>query len=59
MKARNNTTHWEKMISEDAMKYVTKEETRQDGPYEYGNKPKNGVKYTKKTCKELLTTPIA
>lgn len=40
--------HWEPCISEKANDYVTKEETRKDGPYEYGIKPVNGKKYTTK-----------
>lgn len=40
------------MKSEDAFEYVTKEDTRIDGPYEYGTRPKIGVTYNTKQILE-------
>jgi len=36
------------MKSDEALKYVTKEDTRIDGPYEYGVRPTVGCKYNTK-----------
>lgn len=36
------------MHSDEACKYVTKEDTRIDGPFEFGEKPVIGVKYNTK-----------
>lgn len=43
------------MKFEEAIAYCTKDDTRIDGPFEYGTKPASGKKYT---CFEILTTPI-
>lgn len=55
VKSIDKNIHWEIMHHDDAILYVTKEETRIDGPYEYGKKPVSGKKYT---CHDILTTPI-
>lgn len=43
------------MQHEEALQYVTKDDTRIDGPYEYGKKPVKGKKYS---CKDILTVDI-
>lgn len=58
LKMKCKVTHFERMKMDAALEYVTKEETRVDGPFTYGTKPKKGVKYVKMTTKEILTTPI-
>lgn len=39
MKKICNRTHWEPIKSDKGFEYCMKEETRVDGPWEYGEKP--------------------
>lgn len=43
LKKVNKDIHWEPSRSEAANKYVMKEETRVDGPWEFGSEPKFGA----------------
>ena len=48
LKKVNKEIHWEPSRSEAANKYVMKEETRVDGPWEFGVEPKFGAPKKKK-----------
>lgn len=48
MKKVNNQIHWEPSKSKSANNYVWKDETRIDGPWEFGTIPKQGAPLAKK-----------